>query len=200
MLLKLGMHCPIMVISHSICEKCANHPGETQNLKCSTCRNRCKSYDEWNKSKSEFQHKPCQDFSQREMVFSSPNMVNNFCNWLFSSQHWNVMAIAHNARAYDAYFLYDYLLNQSITTNIIFWGSKIMYCHVGVNLNIKLLDSLNFLSMALSRLPQSFGLEELRKGYFPPFVQYRGNPEPSIFANTTPFAWHEFLWSWQHEL
>ena len=42
-----------------------------------------------------------------------------------------------------------------------------MYCHVGVNLNIKLLDSLNFLSMALSRLPQSFGLKEMKKGYFP---------------------------------
>ena len=42
-----------------------------------------------------------------------------------------------------------------------------MYCHVGVNLNIKLMDSLNFLNMALSRLPKSFGLEELKKGYFP---------------------------------
>ena len=42
-----------------------------------------------------------------------------------------------------------------------------MYCHVGVSLNIKLLDSLNFLSMSLSRLPQSFGLNEMKKGYFP---------------------------------
>ena len=101
------------------------------------------------------------------MVFSEPNMVNDFCNWLFSPQHQNVIAIAHNARAYDAYFLYNYLLNQSITPNIIFQGSKIMYCHVGVNLNIKLLDSLNFLSMALSRLPESFGLKEMKKGHFP---------------------------------
>ena len=42
-----------------------------------------------------------------------------------------------------------------------------MYSHMGVNLNIKLLDSLNFLSMALLRLPESFGLKQMKKGYFP---------------------------------
>ena len=38
---------------------------------------------------------------------------------------------------------------------------------MSVNLNIKLLDLLNFLSMALLRLPESFGLNEMKKGYFP---------------------------------
>ena len=42
-----------------------------------------------------------------------------------------------------------------------------MYCHVGADFNIKLLDSLNFLNMPLSKLPKSFGLHELRKEYFP---------------------------------
>ena len=45
-----------------------------------------------------------------------------------SKQHANVTVIAHNARAYDAYFIYNYLLTQSITPEIIFRGSKIMYC------------------------------------------------------------------------
>ena len=42
-----------------------------------------------------------------------------------------------------------------------------MYCHVGSGLNIQLLDSLNFLNMALSQLPKSFELVEMKKGYFP---------------------------------
>ena len=115
------------------------------------------SCDKWDKKKSEFKCKPCEDCGQRQMVFSGPNTVNNFCNWLFPPNTKMSQPIAHNARAYDAYFLYNYLFNQSITPNIIFQGSKIMYCHMGVNLNIKLLDSLNFLSMALLRLPESFG-------------------------------------------
>jgi hypothetical protein len=76
-------------------------------------------------------------------------------------------AVAHNARSYDAYFVYNYLLANGITPAIVFNGSKIMYCHVKNQLNIRLLDSLNFLPMPLSDLPASFGLQELKKGYFP---------------------------------
>ena len=79
--------------------------------------------------------------------------------------------IAHNARAYNAYFIYNYLLTQSITTEIIFRGSKFIYCKVGRGLNIKILDSLNFLNMQLDKLPESFGLKEMKKGYFPHLYQ-----------------------------
>ena len=51
---------------------------------------------------------------------------------------------------------------------IIFSGSKIMYMNVPSDgLNIRLLDSLNFLPMPLTQLPKSFGLVELEKGFFP---------------------------------
>ena len=53
-----------------------------------------------------------------------------------------------------------------IIPEIIFKGLKIMYCKINNQLNIRMLDSLNFLPMALSQLPKSFGLEELKKGYF----------------------------------
>ena len=75
--------------------------------------------------------------------------------------------MAHNARAYNAYFVYNYLINNSIILQIIFEGSKIMYCKINNQLNIRMLDSLNFLPMALCQLPKSFGLKELKKGYFP---------------------------------
>ena len=42
-----------------------------------------------------------------------------------------------------------------------------MYCHVSSGLNIRLLDSLNFLNMPLSQPPKSFELVEMKKGYFP---------------------------------
>ena len=78
----------------------------------------------------------------------------------------NMTVIAHNARAYDAYFVYNYLINNSIVLQIIFRGSEIMYCKINNQLNIRLLDLPNFLSMALSQLPKSFGLQELKKRYF----------------------------------
>ena len=62
---------------------------------------------------------------------------------------------------------------QSITAEIIFRGSKIMYCKVGRGLNIKILDSLNFLNMPLDKLPKSFGLKEKR--IFFSLVQYIRN-------------------------
>ena len=62
----------------------------------------------------------------REVIFHGQNTVREFCSWLFLEQHINVTVIAHNARAYDAYFIYNYLLMQSITPEIIFRGSKIM--------------------------------------------------------------------------
>ena len=83
--------------------------------------------------------------------------MEKFCSWLFSHQHRDVITIAYNAHAYDAYFLYNYLVQQRIIPNIIFKGSNIMYCHFGSALNIQLLDSLNFLNMPLSQLPKSLG-------------------------------------------
>ena len=119
----------------------------------------------------------------REAIFHGQNTVRGFCSWLFSEQHINVTVIAHTPRAYDVYFIYNYLLTQSITPKIIFRGSKIMYCKVGRGLNIKILDSLNFLNMPLDKLPKSFGLKEMKKGYFPHLynTQQMNNLEGSKF-------------------
>ena len=44
-----------------------------------------------------------------------------------------------------------------------------MYMTVEKDLHIKVIDSLNFLPMQLSKLPEVFGLKELKKGWFPIF-------------------------------
>ena len=77
-------------------------------------------------------------------------------------------------QGYDGVFLLEYLVNNSMRpTKVIYNGSKIMYMEVGRGLNIRVLDSLNFLPMKLAALPKAFGLTELRKGYFPHFFNTR---------------------------
>ena len=178
-----GDHIPNLVIVQSICENCSNVTRVKPNSKCNVCGSRCKKCDKWNKERTAFKYDACMGCGNREVIFHGPNTVNKFCTWLFSEQHVNVIIIAHNARAYDAYFIYNYLLMQSITPEIIFRGSKIMYCRVGRCLNIKIIDSLNFLNMPLDKLPKSFGLKVMKKGYFPHLynTQKMNNLEGSKF-------------------
>ena len=91
--------------------------------------------------------------------------------------------LCHNivfvARGYDSYFIYDYLIENSHTPHpVIFSGSKILCMSVPTGgLNIRFLDSLKFLPMPLAQLPKSFGLEELKKGFFPHFFNTPENQE-----------------------
>ena len=74
-------------------------------------------------------------------------------------------------------------------SKVIYNGSKIMYMEVARGLNIRVLDSLNFIPMKLAALPKTFGLTELCKGYFPHFFNVRENqdyvgpyPEPKSYG------------------
>ena len=131
MLLNSSTHSPNIVVAQSICEHWSMHESTY-----STCGHHCVLCKKWNDDGTHFNHPPCTQCGQREVVFRGEKTVERFCSWLFSHQHKDIIAIAHNACAYDAYFLYNYLLQQSIIPNIIFKGSKIMYCHVGSSLNI----------------------------------------------------------------
>lgn len=50
---------------------------------------------------------------------------------------------------------------------ILYNGSKVMYMHVAHGLDLTFFDSLNFIQMKLSKIPECFCLTELRKRYFP---------------------------------
>lgn len=70
------------------------------------------------------------------------------------------------ASGYDSYFLMEYFLKNGLDlNNVLYSGSKIMMATLK-GLNIRLLDSLNFLPMRLSQLPKAFGIED-EKGQFP---------------------------------
>jgi hypothetical protein len=92
-------------------------------------------------------------------MFKGPDTATLFGRWLFSKAKKGCTAVAHNSGGYDAYFLVNYLIKNGLNYDVIYNGSKIMYIEVFSSLGIRLIDSLNFLPMALKALPKAFGLD-----------------------------------------
>lgn len=173
-----GKHTPNMVIAQSFCEMCPEGNAVKDEI-CFYCGSRCSECDAWNNKTQQYEKYPCQGYGKtcgkREIVFRSDDVTKVFGDWLIHRQHRNCTVIAHNAKGYDNYFILNYLLSAKITPHIIFNGSKAAYMHVGKGINIRFLDSLMFLPMALAQLPKCFDLKELKKGYFPHFFNKPSN-------------------------
>ena len=75
--------------------------------------------------------------------------------------------IAHNFQGYDGYLLLEELYRQAVVPSQIVNGAKLL--SVAIPGGIKFIDSLNFFPMALASFPQTFGLREEAKGFFPHF-------------------------------
>ena len=161
----MPLHKPNLVVAHTVCHHCHELPIEEP---CSACGTRCVKCLKWDSKNKCYARQPCRDTcGKREVVFKGDNTATLFGAWLFSKQHKDSTVLAHNMKGYDGYFLLDYLIDQSIyPSKMIYSGSKVMYMHVGRGLNIRVIDSLNFLNMPLAKIPKSFGLSELKKGYF----------------------------------
>ena len=115
-------------------------------------------------------HKPnlciVHDEAGHEELFQGKNACVEFCKWLFTKDHQDCMAVAHNFQGYDGYFIQKYLNENCVKYEIVLNGAKIMSLAVPM-FNIKFIDSLNFIPMSLAKFPQTFGMTELCKGYFP---------------------------------
>lgn len=92
---------------------------------------------------------------------------------------------------FDGQFIMAWLLEQGIAPEVIPNGSMLMSIYVKT-LNIRIIDSINFIPMSLCNLPACFGLTELKKGYFPHFFNTRENqnyvgpmPDPSFYGPDT---------------
>ena len=160
-----GDHVPVLVVSRTACDACQDPSGE---VPCASCGSRCPRCDRRNE-RGEYVVAPCpQTCGRRQVVHRGRGAGTEFCRWLFSPQHRGFTCLAHNARSYDAYFLYAYLVSNGLAPEVVFRGAKLMYCKVSGGLGIRLLDSLSFMPMPLADLPKSFGLgEESCKGFFP---------------------------------
>ncbi|XP_041478761.1 uncharacterized protein LOC121426498 isoform X1 [Lytechinus variegatus] len=100
------------------------------------------------------------------ITFEGKDTLRDFSEWLFSPAHDGDIAIAHISKAYDSYFLLNHLVTKGIVPEVIMNGGKILSLRTK-DPKIVVKDSLNFFQMGLAKLPKTFGIKELKKGFFP---------------------------------
>lgn len=101
--------------------------------------------------------------------------IDDFCNWLFTEEHKGYSVIAHNGRGFDFQFIMEWIYKNTIYKPVVVYaGSKIMIMKIQ-ELKMTFVDSLNFLTMPLSNFPKTFGIKELKKGFFPHYFNIKKN-------------------------
>ena len=106
------------------------------------------------------------DEEKEVALFQGQDTVKEFCQWLLTPQHKGCILIAHNFQGYDSYFIIKFLNENAIPYEIIYHGAKCISMTIPM-LDIKFIDSLNFIPMGLAKFPKTFAQPELCKGYFP---------------------------------
>ena len=91
-----------------------------------------------------------------------------FCKWLFSKKHKGCTAIVHDGKFYGSQFILKYCVENTVNPFTIYTGTKLMLLEIEC-LRIKIIDSMKFVLGPLSGFPETFGLDELKKRYFPHF-------------------------------
>lgn len=101
----------------------------------------------------------------RRKIFKGLDTTYEFCTWLFSPCHRGVISICHNGKSYDFSFVLNFIVSEAkMTPHCIFAGAKLMGLEVKNGLDMKFVDSINFMGMALSKLPRAFGLQPEQLG------------------------------------
>ena len=149
-----GIHVPNLCVAHRVCQYCEHLPIDQP----------CKR---------------CEAFGPRRYLFQGPNTLKDFMDWLLLATaphaqgqasamvNKDAIVIAHNFKGYDGQFILNYLVHTAcITPTVIMNGTKILSMQA---LDLKFIDSFNYLPFALAKTPSAFGLKELKKGYFPHF-------------------------------
>lgn len=112
----------------------------------------------------------CQVCKTRQHVFHNLDdptlsVVSQFFDYLASfDTKTELLLIAHNAKSFDAIFVLQEIIARQLKPELTLQGAKIICLRVG---KWKFIDSLSFLPMPLASMPKSFGLCELKKGYWP---------------------------------
>ena len=112
-----------------------------------------------------------QEINGREYLHSS---IEVFCKGLINDKFKGYTFIAHNSKGYDCHFILKWLTDQGIKPYYIYNGAEIMFMEVP-KLSIRFIDSLNFLQMPLKSFSETFGRNELKKGYFPHYFNKKCN-------------------------
>ena len=124
-----------------------------------------------------------QDFNGKEYIHYS---IEEFCKGFLNDKFKGYTFIVHNSKGYDCHFVLKWLIDQSIKPYCIYNGAKIMFMEIS-KLSIRFIDSLNFLQMPLKSFSKTFGMSELKKGYFPHYFNKECNKD---YVGTIPSKKH----------
>ena len=136
-------HKPNLLVCHAVCDMCTDV--EQNDYFCTVCNSRQNVFH----------------------ILDDPQLsgMGQFFDYLKSiSKKAQILLVAHNAKSFDALFVLQEVIARQLNPELILQGAKIICMTVG---NWKFIDSLSFLPMPLSAMPKSFGLNELKKGYWP---------------------------------
>lgn len=113
----------------------------------------------------------------RPFRFEGEHCIRDFLEWLDTlteNDERRVIVLAHNFQGYDGYFVVDEYHKQRRILEQIRNGAKLLQLSFD---KINFIDSLSFFQMPLSAFPKTFGLTELKKGYFPHLFNIPANQE-----------------------
>ena len=96
----------------------------------------------------------CHICGERGVMFTGEDFQEQFCKWLFGKHNNKYTCFAHNFKAYDSYFIMQYVLYNCFKVNNIENGGKIMILHCNEH-EMKFLDSLNFIHVASKKSPKN---------------------------------------------
>ena len=121
----------------------------------------------------------------RPVRFKGEHCLRDFFEWLdvlTQDDIRQVNVIAHNFQGYDGYFVVNQYHSNNQTVKQIRNGCKLLQVQHD---KIRFIDSLSFFQMSLAAFSKTFGLKELKKGYFPhkfsiPDHQEYVGPAPAI--------------------
>jgi len=130
------VHVPILVCLQQFCTVCEMQDDYSQD--CARCGKREHSF------------------------FEDP--VGDLLSYLIEPRPWckRVVAIAHNAKAFDAQFILNRAIFHKWTPELILNGLKIVSKKIH---NIQFMDSVSYMPMPLRKLPEAFGLQATKSWY-----------------------------------
>ena len=155
---------------------CTQNKSEcTDKKKCHSCRTRTDKYIFYDFETNQetgvhvVNWVDCEDFHGNKNTFET---IDEFCQFVFKEENKGFTFIAHNAKGYDAQFIRNWCIENGMKPYCIYNGTKIMSIEVSSR---SFIDSLNFVAAPLASFPKTFGLTELKKGYFPHYFNKKHN-------------------------
>ncbi|CAC5391666.1 unnamed protein product [Mytilus coruscus] len=116
----------------------------------------------------------------KEEIKTFQRVLDGYQIHVVSKEHCNAIIYGGPAPEKKIYlYLHDHHYDVITTMQVIVTGSKLLSIDVP-NCNIRFIDSINFLPMALDRFPKTFCLKEMVKGVFPHLFNTQENQHTNL--------------------